>query len=56
MIANSEINENEIIFSHPSLVGPAGFVKNQLPPSLLYHFFKNFIVPSEKGQEEMKLC
>ena len=29
MIANNEINENGIIFSHPPLVGPAGFLKNQ---------------------------
>ena len=26
LIANSEINENEIIFSHPFLVGSTGFL------------------------------
>ena len=51
MIANNEINKNGIIFSHPPLVGPAGFLKNQFnpPPSPPYHFFGNFIDPSEKG-------
>ena len=57
MIANSEVNENGIIFSHPPLVGPAGFLKNQLhqppppppPPASTLPFFGNFIVPSEKG-------
>ena len=48
MIANSEIVEDGIILSHPVLVDPAGFLKNQLSP-LPYQFFGNFIVPSEKG-------
>ena len=54
MIANNEINENGLIFSHPPLVDPAGFLKNQFnppppPPPPPYHFFGNFIVLSEKG-------
>ena len=52
MIANSEINENWIIFSESSLVAMSGFVKN-LSPLLV---FENFIVPSEKRQEDRKLC
>ena len=48
-------NENGIIFSHPFLVGPADFLKNQTPP-LPYHFFEYFIVPSENGQGDRKLC
>ena len=40
MIANSEINETGKILSHPFLVCPVGFLKNQLPPSLLPLFSK----------------
>ena len=33
---NSEINEDGIIFSHLFLAGPAGFLKNYLPPFPYY--------------------
>ena len=36
MIANSEINENGIIYSDSFLGGPDGFVKNQFPPPPLH--------------------
>ena len=39
MIANSEINQNGIILSHPFLVGSAGLLKNELP-LLPYLFLK----------------
>ena len=47
MIANSEINENYIIFSDSFLVVPAGFVKNQLPP---YHFLKILLSLQKRGR------
>ena len=53
MIANSEINENGIIFSDSFLVVPAAFVKNQLP-SYPLPFLENFIGPSKKRQEDSK--
>ena len=53
MIANSEINENYIIFSDSFLVVPAHFVKKSVAP---LSFFENFIVPSKKRQEDRKLC
>ena len=56
MIANSELKENESFFSHPLLVCPAGFLKNQLRDPSPLQFFGNFIVPSEKGQGDRKLC
>ena len=58
MIANSEINENGIIYSDSFLGGPDGFVKNQFPPHPFTHlpFIENFIVPSKKRQEDRKLC
>ena len=52
MIANSmesEINETGKIFSEPIFCS-VGFLKNQLPPPP-YHYFGNFLVHSEKGQE-----
>ena len=56
MIANNEINENGIIFSHPPLVGPAGFLKNQVnppPPSTLPFYWK-FYCPFRKGVGDRK--
>ena len=55
MIANNEINENEIIFSHPPLVDLAGFLKNQFkpPPSTLPFFWK-FYCPFRKGVGDRK--
>ena len=56
MIANNEINENGIIFSHPSLVGPAGFLKNQFnpPPPLHLTIFLEFYCPYRKGVGDRK--
>ena len=53
MIANSEINENGIIFSLPPLVGPAGFLKNQFNNSTLPFFWK-FYCPFRKGLGDRK--
>ena len=55
MIANSEINETGKIFFFPFLVCPAGFFKESVTP-IPYNIFGNFIVPSEKGQADRKLC
>ena len=57
MIANSEINENGIVFSDSFSVGPAGFIKNQLPtPHSPLPFFENFIIPSKMRQGDWELC
>ena len=50
MIANNEINENGIIFSHPPLVGPAGFLKNHFNPAPPLHLtiFWKFYCPFRK--------
>ena len=57
MIANSEVNENGIFFSHPPLVGPAGFLKNQLhqtppppPPLQPYHFLEILLSLQKRGR------
>ena len=53
MIANSEINENGIIFSDSFLVVPAAFVKNQLP-SYPLPFLENFIGLQKRGRRIVK--
>ena len=54
MIANSAINENGIIFSHPTLVGPAGFLKNQFNNPSTLPFFWTFYCPFRKGVGDRK--
>ena len=53
MIANSEINEIGIIYCHPPLVGPAGFLKNQFNNSTLPFFWK-FYCLFRKGVGDRK--
>ena len=52
MIANSEINENGIIYSDSFLGGPDGFVKNQFPltPSPTYHLLKILLSLQKRGR------
>ena len=51
MIANSDINENGIIFSQPFFVGPAGVLKNQSSPLNLTIFFEIVLSLQKRGME-----